>query len=168
MKLRPEILLHPNIPKPMHGLAPRTIKGDAWWDEQQQIAYAKTNYCCSACGVHKSEAKYHKWLEAHELYDMDYKNGKMIFVEIVALCHSCHNYIHSGRMQVLVRKGEMTNQKMIDITNHGDLIIKNSKLKRKEYPEGIAKWSDWRLVMDGKEYKGQFDSYEAWQRHYAR
>src|SRR3990167_9396936 len=84
----PAILLHPNIPKPMHGVNPRTIMGQEWWDEQRQRAYEENNFCCWACGVHKSQAAYHKWLEAHECYEIDYIAGRMYMRIIVALCHS--------------------------------------------------------------------------------
>ena len=131
--LRPEILLHPNIPKPMHGLSPRTIMGDRWWNIERQKTYAKSYYHCVACDVSKWEAKYYQWLEAHELYEIDYVKGRMIFKEIVALCHSCHNFIHSGRMQALVDSGKMLRSKQQDILKHGMTIIEHHKLKKLNY-----------------------------------
>ena len=161
-KLRPEILLHPNIPKPLHGLAPRNILGQEWWDMQRKAAYAKTGDRCAACGVHKSEAEYHKWVEAHELYDINYKKGLMTFKEVVALCHSCHNFIHSGRMGMMVQQGTMDANKMIDILNRGEEILIKNKLKHPKDPKYVAEWDKWRLVLNGKKYKGKFETYDDW------
>src|SRR6185295_5669264 len=61
--LKPEILCHPHIPKPLHGVAPREIMGDDWWNSERQLVYASTDYHCAACGIHKSQAKKHEWLE---------------------------------------------------------------------------------------------------------
>ena len=166
MNLRPEILLHPNIPKPLHGLAPRTILGQEWWNKQRQIAYAKTDYHCMACGTHKSKALFYRWLEAHELYDLDYAKGRMTMREIVALCHACHNYIHSGRMRAMVKKGQMSAAKEALILAHGDTILKAAKLRKPELPINVAAWKDWRLILDGIEYKGRFASLESWRNYY--
>src|SRR5678815_897106 len=80
VKLRPEILLQQQIPQPMHGVAPRTVLGDKWWNAERTAAYKSTAFHCLACGVHKSCAEYHKWLEAHEQYEIDYLLGRMTYL----------------------------------------------------------------------------------------
>tara|TARA_R100001244_G_scaffold68988_1_gene56489 strand:- start:5275 stop:5847 length:573 start_codon:yes stop_codon:yes gene_type:complete len=188
LKLKPELLQHPNIPKMLHGLAPRVIKGQAWWDQTRQEAYSSTNYHCLACGVHKTDAKYHQWLEAHEDYTINYKAGTMEVKEIIPLCHSCHNFIHSGRLYVTNQK---TNpDKIFDILRHGLKILEDNdlpgfegtiematKLKIehncKSIDDGIksnddlAKWSDWRLILDGQEYYSKFKDFDEWQEYYS-
>jgi hypothetical protein len=67
-----EILFCPNTPKPLHGMSPRSILGDEWWDKERIKAYRKFFNHCQACGVHKSDALYHRWLEAHEVFNFDY------------------------------------------------------------------------------------------------
>ncbi len=194
---RPDILTHPNIPKPLHGTNPRTIMGQDWWDEQRQIAYKVNNYHCWACSISKYMARYHYWLEAHEYYSIDYVNGKATLVEIVALCHSCHNFIHSGRLQAMLGKGECTREKVLDILEHGFKICRRHDLTpfwgtrlfyltefkgmntrgalkalkmSHELPattEDHVRWDQWRLVFNDKEYKGQFKTFEDWEEFYA-
>jgi hypothetical protein len=180
----PAILLHPNIPKPMHGVNPRTIMGQEWWDEQRQRAYEENNFCCWACGVHKSQAVYHKWLEAHECYEIDYIAGRMYMRIIVALCHSCHNFIHSGRMDMMVRQGQMPESKMNSIIAHGNRIKRAAKLSFTDYPLWLSKtlasmrksdvinqfaaWADWRMVINDVEYSPVHKSFEEWREFYAR
>lgn len=174
----PAILFHPQIPKPLHGLNPRSILGDEWWNEQRQKAYAENNYHCWACGIHKSEAKYHQWLEAHECYRIDYQRGISEMIEIVALCHSCHNYIHAGRMKMMVDKGEMDISKFRDILAHGNrvkltpcempanLAFTLASLQEVERNNHIAKWNDWRLIINGIEYEPLHKSFEEWREFY--
>lgn len=128
MPNRPEILLHPNVPKPLHGLNPRTLLGQEWWDAARQKAYAASNYCCSACGIAKQAAPYHNWLEAHEMYQYDYQKKTATMTEIVALCHACHNFIHSGRMYHELVAGKMPPEKFFAILKHGFLLIKQNQL----------------------------------------
>ncbi len=125
---RPEILLCPNIPKPMHGLAPRVIMGSSWWDKTRKEAYASTNRRCMACGVHKYKAKARKWLEGHELYQTDYRLGRLTYLETVPLCHFCHNYIHDGRLQMLLERGQIHHQKYAAIIQHGNRVLAEANL----------------------------------------
>ena len=163
--VQPELLLHGNIPKPLHGLNPRTILGKDWWDIQRQRAYKKNNYYCWACGVHRGDAKYHRWLEAHEIYDINWEIGRSIYKGCCALCHSCHNYIHSGRLTALMQQGEITKRKYDDILRHGKRVTKN--LKPLIYPKNICQdWSRWHLVIDGTKHYSLFKSLSDWSSYY--
>lgn len=191
-----ELLLHPNIPKPLHGINPRSILGKKWWDCVRRIAYLEHNNHCWACGIHKSKAKYHKWLEAHEVYQIDYQTGRVELLKICALCHSCHNYIHDGRMQMMVRNGRIRLEKYIDILIHGEKIINqyltslnkdhqgitwkqpfeptfpfqysfpNFQVGLPQLVENKASWSDWHLVLNGNVYYSRFSDFDEWQAYY--
>lgn len=151
-KRRPEVLLGPPIPLPMHGMAPRIVLGTKWWNRTRKAAYKSTDYHCTACGVHKSDAV-KRWLEAHEMYETDYLLGKMVYLGAVPLCHLCHNYCHPGRMRHLVENNGMTHAKYATIIQHGDTVLKKAKLRKLPEPKGpFAEAEDWRLVIDGVEY----------------
>lgn len=186
LTLKPEILCHPNIPKPLHGVAPREIKGTEWWDTTRKEAYRSTNYHCVACGVHKSEAKKHKWLEAHEFWKIDYNTGVCEITSIEPLCHYCHNFIHSGRLSMIIGK-EKSIKEVKEILEHGFIILSKNNLKAFPYTLDLArklkantynveeyeiinnpnlKWSDFKLIFEGKEYKSKFNSQQDWQNHY--
>jgi len=162
---RPEVLLSGNIPQPLHGVNPRSILGSKWWNETRKAAYKSTFYHCVACGVAKGDARFRQWLEGHELYEVDYLKGHMYYVETVPLCHCCHNYIHSGRLQSLLDKGEISHQKYVAIIQHGDSVLAQAGLSRlPPYPGPFALWKDWRLVLFGKKYKPLYKSLEEWEK----
>lgn len=186
LKLKPEILTHPNLPKPMHGLNPRTLLGQTWWDKTRLEAQKRTNYICIVCGVHKTKAIKHQWLEGHEYWEIDYKKGKCKVISIEPLCHYCHNFIHSGRLTEIVG-GEKSKREVKEILEHGFKILSDNKLKCfpvtlelakklgvktnvKSYkaPESKIEWIDWRLVLNGKEYEPVHKSYEDWKKYYAK
>jgi len=128
MNLRPEILCHPHIPQPLHGINPRTIKGQRWWDEIRKEVYKKYLFHCAACGVAKENAKKHKWLEAHEFWDINYQSGVCKVESIEPLCHYCHNFIHSGRLSMIIGK-EKSKKEVIEILEHGFKILSENNLK---------------------------------------
>lgn len=160
--LRPELLLAPNVPKPLHRTAPRTVLGQAWWDRERAAAYALTDNHCLACGVHKSQTT-RRWMEGHEVYDIDYRKGRAVYVETVALCTTCHEFIHDGRLQAMMEKGEITKHRYQTVMLYGATVLAKAGLKKPEPPTGkIAGWSAWRLVVDGVEHKGKYKNYDEW------
>lgn len=186
LELHPEILMHPNIPKPLHGVNPRTIMGQNAWDKLRKEVYASTSYRCIACGVHQSQAKGPKWLEAHEFYKIDYGAGRVEIEKIIPLCHYCHNFIHSGRLQMIEGK-EKDKDEIIEILEHGFKILADNNLPAfygtlqvasyfdantygvtaATVPDGeVPNWGDWRLIWDGEEYEPIYKTYEQWKNRY--
>ena len=179
--IRPDLLCQPNIIKPLHGLNPRTILGQKRWDFQRYKAYAKNNDCCMSCGIHKSKAKYHKRMEAHEVYLVDFETHTYRLVEIVPLCHSCHNYIHDWRLSILARKGEISMKRYNAIMRHGDTILKENGLQRGSVMYQMCKWdytlwepeNNWTradrwLMIEGIKYYTKFKTYMDWCNFYHR
>ena len=166
--MRPELLLHPNIPKPLHGMSPRELCGDAWWDSTRKLVYQNAGYRCQCCDTPKDECDYYKRLEAHETYDYDYANGIATVNDIVALCHACHSYIHSGLLQSLFVRKQISFEKYHHIMKRGDAIIASAGLKKPEPPATIAEWSSWRIVIQGVTYQTKWKNYEEWKAHYGR
>lgn len=164
-KPRPELLIHPNIPKPMHLTTPRSILGKVWWQGQKKEAERKYNYHCAACGVHKTEAIIHQWLECHECYSINYKKHTMEFIGVVPLCHACHSFIHDGRLYRLYENKEINKRLFNRIMKHGERILKRNGLVRPIYTEDGSFWSEWRLLLYGKKYPGQFRCYSEWKNY---
>lgn len=162
-KRQSEVLLQPQIPKPMHGLAPRTVLGDKWWTKEKDKACRSTDQHCIACGVYKYNAAYHPWLEAHEQYEISYVLGWMKYLSAIPLCYSCHNFIHCGRMNALLDKGEITLTKHNAIMDHGNRVLESAGLVKPEpYTGPCAAWSCWVLIVNGLEYPPKYQNYAEW------
>lgn len=182
-QLRPELLLHPTIPAPLHCITPREILGKKWWDVTRKIAYEKTDDHCYACGIHKTKSPYRKYLEAHESYDIYYDTCTVQLKEVVALCHSCHSYIHVGRLLKQYHEGVISRNYLTNILNHGIMVLSRAELKpqatqaihwlmlSKAYSKSDAihyaikqglerdkfrleTWDNWKIIIDGKTYTG--------------
>lgn len=184
--MKPEILTHPHIPKPLHGLNPRTILGQVWWDRERFGAQARTNYTCVACGVHKSNAEKYKWLEGHEYWDINYITGICEVKSIEPLCHYCHNFIHSGRLIILLDKEKITKQEVINILEHGFKILADNNLKCFPFTAKLAEsfkcniygvksyslptikldWNRYKMLLNGEIYESKFKNYDEWKKFY--
>jgi len=181
----PRILSHPHIPKPLHGLNPRSINGKQWWDQQRRRAYLSTNEHCLACGVERSRARYKPYLDAHEYFNVDYVRGMVTIEKIVPLCHYCHNFIHSGKLEMDLIYGRIDESLLCDILRHGfnvlkpslipcfpgtfDLALEHGITPTVPYytiPETTVKWSDWKLVFEGREYHSKFKDEAEWAKAY--
>lgn len=162
-RLRPTVLLCEPVPKPMNGVAPRVVLGRKWWDETRKAACLSTDDHCIACGVWKGAALFHRWLEGHEVYQIDHLMGRMVYVETVPLCNACHSFIHLNRLMAMLRKKKVTQIKFDLIVRHGESVLRKAKLQRAELYDGpMAEWKKWRLVVNGKEYPPLYKNEKEW------
>lgn len=162
------ILTHPNIPKPLHGISPRAIMGQHWWDVQRKKAYAEAGQKCEACGTPRAEAWPSRWLEAHEEYEY-LPEGVLVFKKIVCLCPACHKFIHSGLRDILVQTRKMNKETNLMIENHGKQLLRESKLlavwfQRHEWLNRDVEWGDFRMIFQNQEYGPSSQSYAEWER----
>lgn len=100
--LRPLIAM-PNLPKPIHGLAPRTLLGTNTWNHMRRFCYSKADDTCEICGDKPEDLKKR---HAHEVYSIDYEKGEARFVRAFCVCSLDHlGCIHTGRAITLYRQG---------------------------------------------------------------
>lgn len=182
MLLRPNILLAPTLSPPLNTLSPKELLGDKWWTEQRKQACSLSADCCWTCGVHKDKSWYRKYLEGHELYKIDYENFIIELLEVVVLCHSCHNFIHIGRLISNYRDGIIKESYLSDVLNWGVRTLSNAGLApyskqalywlifQREYTfedaltyvksKGLIEertiidpnWTDWKMIINNQEY----------------
>lgn len=171
----PDLLLMPPLVKALHGVCPRDIKGDDWWLETRQAVYKTNNYHCVACGVHKSNAKLHQWLEAHEYYQVDYANTKYTLKDIIPLCHCCHAFIHYQRTTAMLNCGKINKDRFDTIMEHGKTILleigankDDIILPEEHFPENNGKWNDWYLEFEGVKHYSRFKNYQEWEAFYTK
>jgi len=163
----PAILTHPNIPKPLHGVNPRTIMGEEAWRELSSRLRNGVMFC-QACGTSKFISG---TFDCHEVYRIWYKPGIAKFVKFVCICKDCHNFIHDGRLSAMVDKTEDGKRDTAEleyfrIIDRGEAILKKHNLKKKPYDEDCAEWSKWRMIYEGKEYKPIYKNMKEWREHF--
>lgn len=165
---RPYLLCAAPIPLPMHGLAPRVVLGSRWWDKERQAAYRSTNFHCIACCIARG-TKWCEWLEGHEVYDVDYLLGRMVYLETVPLCYRCHSFVHPGFLRIKLEEGIVSREEFETILNHGYEVIARAGAKReREQCHQFVEWSAWRLVVAGKEYAPLYQSFEQYKKEFGQ
>jgi hypothetical protein len=158
----PTILTHPNIPKPLHGVNPRTIMGEEMWKEYSALLRKNVMYC-QACGTSKFISGA---FDCHEIYKINYTAGTSTFIRCVVICKDCHNFIHSGRLKSLLDEGKITEFEYWRIIKRGNAILKKHNIRKAMPSNNCAEWKDWKLIYQGKEYKPIYKNMKEWREHF--
>lgn len=112
----------PNVPHGLFRQAPRVLLGQAWWDKVRKECYERANHTCEVCGKLCTGMTR---VNAHEVYEYDFKTCKAKFVRPVCLCPSCHQIgCHNGRNITLFKKGDEQAYSRIDMIGQASRIFK--------------------------------------------
>ena len=97
------LIAMPNIPKPTHGLAPRTLLGSRVWNQMRKFCYTQADDTCEICGEKPDNLRHR---HAHEVYSIDWEKGEVRFVRAFCVCALDHlGAIHTGRAITLYKQG---------------------------------------------------------------
>lgn len=115
------IIAMPNVPAPLHCQAPRTLLGKSTWDHMRKFCYYSANYKSQISGIDLDGTTNDKRCNAHELYSYDYIHGKAYFERAVCISPLEHNFIHSGRMLTMYKKGNplMSKSYLLKVVENG-------------------------------------------------
>lgn len=122
--LRPLIAM-PNIPRPLHGVNPRTLLGANTWNHMRKSCYAQAEDTCEICGYKPDNLRNR---HGHEVYQIDYAHGTAKFVGVFCLCARCHlGCIHTGRALTLWKQHNplYPTEFLLDGAEHAFKIIKS-------------------------------------------
>ncbi|KAA0686396.1 hypothetical protein [Enterococcus faecium] len=147
-----KILTQPVVPYALHYQNPRGIMGKTKWNKLKKEYQNKANHHCMICKKYVSH-KPGDWLELHEKYDYDFDRLIQKLTGYVAICHSCHMYIHQGLLGIQVQTGQVSKETARKIVDKGDLLLEQFNLKKIEYPnrENFEK-PNWKLEFEGELY----------------
>lgn len=99
------IIAMPNVPAPLHAVAPRTVLGNSTWTHMRKKCYFDADYKSLISGIDLDGSTTDLKCNAHELYSYDYVHGIAYFERPVCISPIEHNFIHSGRMLTMYKKG---------------------------------------------------------------
>lgn len=144
------ILTMPNVPYALHGegLQPRTILGRRTWDIMRKDCYAKAGFKSEVSGIEPPKGQLH----SHELFSYDYEKQEGVFVRCVAITKQEHDFIHSGRLLTMYRRGNPLYPKsyVLSVVENGFNIISsyNAEHRDEEPLRCYATFLDYLKVPD--------------------
>lgn len=106
------------LPFSLHGINPRTIMGDQEWNKIKKQKQKEADHHCMICGCYVPHTP-NDWLECHETYDIDKNKKEFKLKDVICICHKCHSFIHSGRLEILYQENKITLDEYNEIIEKG-------------------------------------------------
>ena len=151
------LITMPNVPRPLHGLPPRKIMGNATWNHVRKRCYFDAGYKCEICGADPPKGQLH----AHELYTYDWKEGTGSFDRCIAICKQDHDFIHSGRLITMYKNGNPLCPKsyVLSVVEKGFKLISEYNKTAKKKLRAYATFLEYLKTDIGPEVEALIDKY---------
>ena len=150
-----EILTQTILPFSLHGINPRTIMGEKEWDKVKHQVQKESLHECMCCGRYIRHIP-GDWIETHEIYDFDINKKEAKLIGFVGLCNECHSYIHQGRLRILLMQGRISTDEYQRIIHHGNQLLQQFGLVKKDLPSEEIENSAWYLLYNGEKYRNNY------------
>lgn len=149
-----EILTHTVLPKSIHGINPRKIMGDGEWNNVKKEKQKIADHHCMCCGEYVPHIP-GNYLQCHEIYSINIEKKEFELKDVVCICHKCHEFIHLGRLQQLLKEGKITQEYYFDIIDRGENLLKSHGLKKNNLSLEEINNPNWVLVYKNKKYNNE-------------
>jgi hypothetical protein len=126
-----KILAQPLLPYTLHGVNPRTIMGQTSWNKIKKVKQKEADHHCQICDRYVAHV-IGDYLECHEVYEIDEEKYEFKLIDIVAICNTCHSFIHFGRTTILYNEGKITEDRYYEIYDKGQQLLQSQNLVKKE------------------------------------
>lgn len=147
-----QILTQTILPFALHGVNPRTIMGEAEWNKVKHQVQRESMHECMCCGRYIRHVP-GDWIETHEVYNFDIDKKEVKLIGFVGLCGECHNFIHQGRLRIMVLQGRISIEEYRKIIIHGNRLLQRFGLTKQGLPADEIENPNWYLLYDGKKYR---------------
>lgn len=131
-------------PMPLHGVNPRNMMGQFYWDDLRIKTYKEYDYKCGICGSNGQEQGFRHRVEAHELWDYDFDNEIQIFRGVIALCPICHKIYHWAQPAMALKSGDLSQKEFDRISElrFKKMMEVNGNLDNRVTSSGFFRWHD--------------------------
>lgn len=148
-------ILFQRIPKPLYGMTVRSLMGTEFWNKEKTRSKIKNNYCCWACGINASNARFHQRLEAASVFSLSINDRCMIYNGAASLCYLCNCAMRIDEIFRGIDKGVFDYSFYEEVRIHckivtGSIVFPDTKII------SVEDWQEWNLQINGVKYFSKF------------
>ncbi|SDP35678.1 hypothetical protein [Clostridium gasigenes] len=138
------------LPVYMHGNNLRSVSPYIWNKLRKEVLL--NNECnCITCGAVPKDDADKKNFHLHEQWDIDKTNYVLNLTGLEMICRKCHDVEHIGRIQLLIKKGQLSEDYLYNLIDH---VAKVNECETNEVVYSLKKFN-FEFLMSGNSKKDE-------------